>query len=106
MELTLEVLKKLAEPFPEDKIHIKPGVFSKDKTKAMWLSYLQHTDTADRLDTIVPGWSFKPIERWESNGTKSVWAEMTINGVTRGNTGDGSEWKDAFSDCLKRCAML
>ena len=110
-ELTLEVLKKLAEPFPEDKIHIKPGVFSKDKTKAMWLSYLQHTDTAQRLDEVVVDWSFDVTDRWidpdaKGDEQKCVQGSLTINGVTRVNVGNGSDWKDAFSDCLKRCSML
>ena len=105
MELDKKILAELAKEFPEDRIHLKPGVMSKDKTKAMWLSYLQHTDTAQRLDDVVGSWSFKPVERWETGGKKYVWAELTIFGVTRGNVGEGDEWKDAFSDCLKRCAM-
>ena len=106
MELDKNILEKLSEEFPEDIIHIKPGLMNDAHTKAGWLSYLQHTDVAQRLDNIVQDWSFIVIDRWESGSTKYVSAELTINGITRVNVGDGSEWKDAFSDCLKRCAML
>lgn len=106
MELDKKTLNKLSEEFPDDVIHIKPGIMNEAHTKAGWLSYLQHTDVAQRLDDVVPGWSFVVIDRWEADGSKYVSAELTINGVTRVNVGDGSRWKDAFSGCLKRCAML
>lgn len=120
-ELTKEVMDALAEKFPDDKVHIKPGVFQysdpqtkKKPIKTMWLSYLQHTDVATRLDEVLmpPGlpWSFAAVNSWEKNSGKSekfiVAGTLTIGGVSRDNVGEGKEWKDAYSDCLKRCAML
>lgn len=106
MELTKKILDKLSEEFPEEIVHILPGLMNEARTKAGWHSYLQHTDVAQRLDNIVPGWSLHLIERWESDGKKFVSGELTINGVTRMNVGEGDHWKDAFSGLLKRCAML
>ena len=39
-EASKDILMKLAEVLPEDKINIKPGVFSKDKSNVMVLSFL------------------------------------------------------------------
>ena len=106
MELNKKTLEKLSEEFPEEIVHILPGLMNEAHTKAGWHSYLQHTDVAQRLDDVVPGWSFVVIDRWESDKKKYVSAELTINGVTRMNVGEGDHWKDVYSGCLKRCAML
>lgn len=104
--LTPEILKKLAEPFPEERVHLKPGVMNKDHTSAMMLSYLQHTDVAQRLDDLVSSWEFRQVESVGDGKTITIVGELSIFGVTRTNAGIGGDYKEAYSDCIKRCATL
>ncbi len=104
--LTPEILKQLAAEFPEDRVHLKPGVMNKDHTSAMMLSYLQHTDVAQRLDDTVSSWEFRQVESVGDGKSVTIVGELTINGVTRTNAGIGGDYKEAYSDCIKRCAML
>lgn len=105
-----EDLQKLSAPFDEDSITVKVQSLSKDRTKAMLVTYIAHYDVADRLDKVCPGWSFK-IESFvtvRSGAAELVQIQgsLTINGVTRQNFGEGEDHKSAASDCLKRCASL
>lgn len=113
--LTKEDVKLLTAEFPEDKLGVKVQSVSKNKDKAMLILYLQHTDVADRLDSVDPTWSFtvltegfKEIPGWGEALEKIyfVTARVTLGGVSRENVGEGSEPKGAYSDALKRCAML
>lgn len=103
----LEVLKK---PFPESVIGVKLQSRSKDKTKALLVLYLQHTDVADRLEEVDPGWTFtcEKVDR-RTDGQDQltiVQGTLEILGIRRENFGEGEDEKSAASDCLKRCAML
>lgn len=52
-----EILKKLAEPFPPSVVQWKPGVVSKDRTRAMALAYVDSREYMGRLDAVCPDWS-------------------------------------------------
>ena len=104
--LTAEDLKLLQQLFPKETLGVKVQSFSKDRSKACLVLYLQHTDVANRLDEVDPTWSFAVTDQQFIGDTVYVRAKLTIKGVTRENVGDGNDPKSAASDALKRCAML
>jgi hypothetical protein len=106
MSLTPDDLKKLSQPFDSKTIGIKVNSFSKDRTKAMLVCYLQHTDVYGRLDSVDPDWSCETT--WEMTRGEHVYVQvkLTVKGVSRENVGDGEDHKSATSDALKRAAML
>jgi hypothetical protein len=106
MSLTKEDLKVLSEPFDEKTIGVKVQSFSKDKTKASLVCYVQHTDVYTRIESVDPAWSSKVTDQSIVGDSCFVRTAVTIKGVTRENTGDGTDFKSATSDALKRTAML
>jgi hypothetical protein len=106
MSLTQDDLKKLRSPFPADKLGVKIQSFSKDKTKAMLVLYVQHTDAMDRLEEVDPAWSAEVLQEQSVGDTVYVRMRLTVKGVSRENVGEGGDPKGAYSDALKRCAML
>jgi hypothetical protein len=115
MTLTQEDLKTLTSPFPKDRLGIKVQSTSKDKTKAMLICYLSHTDVYARLEEVDPAWSCEVRREW--NETMQGWGDktekvffcdmqLTVKGVTRENVGEGGDPKSAYSDALKRASML
>lgn len=114
MGLTHDDLKYLSEPFDNDQISIKIQSTNKDRTKAMLVQYVQHTEVYKRLEEIDPAWSCEVMSKGtltETMGTKTVTTiyvsmRMTVKGVVRENVGDGDDYKSAYSDALKRVAML
>ena len=113
LALTKEHANALSAPFSKEKLSVKVQSLTKDRKKAMLVVYLQHTDVAARLDEVDPAWSCHVLDRWveiPTNGKGErlcyVRLELTILGCKRENVGDGEEWKSAWSDALKRAAML
>lgn len=106
MSLTKQDLETLQRPFDEATIGIKVQSFSKDKTKAMLVAYVQHTDAYARIEEVDPAWSVKITETQYVGESCFVRVAMTIKGVTRENAGEGSDPKSATSDAIKRAAML
>lgn len=106
MALTAEDIKKLSSPFADDRLGIKCQSLSKDKTWAMLVPYLQHTDVADRLDEVDPAWSCEVTGQVVGETITTIRMRMTVKGVIRENVGEGEDPKSAASDALKRCAML
>jgi hypothetical protein len=104
--LTTQDLKTLAAPFPEDRIGVKVQSFSKDKTKAMLVCYVQHTDAYHRLDQVDPNWTAEITESNRAGDTVFASVRLTLKGVSRENFGDGGDPKSATSDAIKRAAML
>lgn len=104
--LTIEDLKILSSPFPEETLGVKVQSFSKDRTKAMLICYLQHTDVYTRLELIDPAWSCAATNVIDKGETVYVAMKLTVKEVTRENVGDGADYKSAYSDALKRAAML
>jgi len=113
--LTKDDIEKLAAPFPEGVLRVKVQALSKEKDRALVVTYLQHTDVAARLDEVDPAWSFSIVRCrrmaiWDSVkkvdvGRYYASGTLTIKGVSRDNVGEGDDPKEAYSDSLKRCAM-
>lgn len=106
MTLSSADIETLSAPFDEKTIGIKVQSFNKEKTKAMLVAYVQHTDVYARIEQIDPAWSFQVTSLQPIKDGVSVRGNMTIKGVTRENAGEGGDEKSAISDCIKRCAML
>lgn len=104
--LTREDLNTLKAPFPRERLGIKVQSLSKDKSRAMLVLYLQHTDVQDRLEEVDPAWTTEVLKEERVGGEVYVRIRMTLKGVARENVGEGSDPKGAYSDALKRCAML
>lgn len=99
----LEILKK---PFPHDHLNVKVQTLNKERTRALLVLYLQHTNVQNRLDDIDPCWSTEVLSEETQNQSYFVKMKLTLKGVSRENVGEGSDPKSAYSDALKRCAML
>ncbi|MDQ3458734.1 MAG: hypothetical protein M3498_05455 [Deinococcota bacterium] len=83
-----ELLKRLAEPFPESAVYWRVGNVSRDKKRAQALPYADPRVYEDRLNALVPGnWSvsFRP---W---GDARIICELSIHGVTRSSTGEEND---------------
>lgn len=106
MSLTAKDIEILSAPFDEKTIGVKVQSFSKDKTKAMLICYLQHTDVYARLEQVDPAWSVIVTDEKQMGEWFVVRVRMTIKGVSRENTGEGDTPKSAVSDAFKRAAML
>lgn len=106
MSLTLDDLKTLRKPFPKDRLGIKIQSLSRQKDKAMLVAYLQHTDVQDRIEEVDPTWTCEVLHEERTGDTVYVRMSMTLKGVTRVNVGEGGDPKGAYSDAIKRCAML
>jgi len=104
--LTHEDLNVLRAPFTKDRLGVKVQSFSKDRTRAMLVLYLQHTDVQDRLEQVDPSWSTEVLTEERQGDSVYVRLRMTVKGVSRENVGEGGDPKAAYSDALKRCAML
>lgn len=99
-------LEILSGSFDSKTLGVKVQSLSKDKTRAMLVLYLQHTDVTQRLEHVDPSWAFE-IKHFNYKGDAALaHASMTLKGVTRENVGEGNDEKSAASDALKRCAML
>lgn len=107
MSLTKQEIEILSRPFDAATIGVKVQSFSKDRTRAMLVLYLQHTDVYVRLEEVDPSWSMFVVSTTTVQTDLHYAAvALTVNGVTRVNTGEGSEPKGALSDAIKRAAML
>lgn len=104
--LTPEALEILRAPFPEEKLGIKVQSFSKDRTKAMLVAYIQHTDCYERLEKVDPNWSCQITHEDRIGETFFTRVKLTLCGVSRENTGEGGDPKASVSDAIKRAAML
>lgn len=104
--LTSDDLKTLKAPFPKERLGVKVQSFNRERTRAMLVLYLQHTDVQDRIEEVDPAWGSEVVGEERSGDTVYVRCRLTIKGVTRENVGEGGDPKAAYSDALKRAAML
>lgn len=104
--LTREDLSTLKAPFTKERLGVKVQSFNKERTRAMLVLYLQHTDVQDRLEEVDPAWSFEILGEERYGDTYYAKGRITVKGVSRENVGEGGDPKAAYSDALKRCAML
>jgi len=114
-----DVLRRLAEPFPEKTIQWLPQSVTKDGQRALAVAYIDPRDVQRRLDEVVGmDWSFQwePISETEevnSAGRKDVLitvrGTLTVQGTTRSDVGEGHKsragYKAAVSDAIKRCGV-
>lgn len=105
-KITQKDLETLTKTFPKDKLGVKVQSLSKNRDKAMLVLYLQHTDVMNRLEEVDPCWMNEVIEERGGNDYVCVRMRVIIKGVTRENVGDGRDPKAAYSDAIKRCAMM
>jgi hypothetical protein len=104
--LTVEDLTKLKAPFSKERLGVKVQSLNREKTRALLVLYLQHTDVQDRLEEIDPSWCSEVLHEQTQGSVWYVRMRMTLKGVPRENVGEGSDPKAAYSDAIKRCAML
>jgi hypothetical protein len=104
--LSAEDLAILKAPFPRDSLGVKVQSYSKDRTRVMLVLYLQHTDVQDRLEQVDPAWTSEVTSEERAGDTVYVRTRLTLKGVSRENVGEGGDPKAAYSDALKRAAML
>jgi hypothetical protein len=104
--LTFQDLKVLKSPFPKERLGVKVQSFNKERTRAMLVLYLQHTDVQDRLEEVDPTWTIEALREEAVGDTVYLSMRMTLKGVSRENVGEGGDPKAAYSDAIKRCAML
>jgi len=83
-----DILDYLCRPFHLGWIELKPGATTKDKTRALALAYVDTRIYQKRLDFLagVGGWSAH-FEPW---GPTRIICRLTILGVTKEATGEGS----------------
>lgn len=127
MEINPEIWKSLRAPLESQKIKwkiqadprdVKPKRMPSGKESevgdALVVAYIDARDVMDRLDEALPG-------QWESSyevrevTPEEIAIECTItltdqvpsgpSIVKRSDVGNGKEWKDAYSDALKRAAV-
>ncbi|EYB68397.1 Rad52/22 double-strand break repair protein [Deinococcus phoenicis] len=105
-----DVQKRLQAPFPAHLVGWKPQAFTKDRSRALLLAYVDARAVQDRLDAVCPdGWSFE-LEVIPGTAAPTVKGRLTVLGVTREDIGEAGEGeygtlKAAASDALKRCAV-
>lgn len=106
--LSKKDIELLTKVFESDQISVKVQSVNRDKTKALLVLYAAHQDVANRLDEVDPEWAFDILEDRQLGGDNGValFGRLTVKGITRGNIGDGYDYKAAASDCFKRCAMM
>lgn len=112
--MTAEDAAKLREPFPASAIGKLPR---KTKTGGtIYLDYVGHAATTDRLLQVDPTWTWTPLALgddglpvFDKNG--GLWIALTIKGVTRLGYGDAqgktgpNAVKEAIGDAIRNAAM-
>ena len=121
--MTEEDAAKLRAEFPPERIGKLPKPTRKDNTKgncrecggyhglpAVHLDYVGHAATTDRLLSVDPAWTWKPMATDEQgfpvlDKSGGLWIELTVCGVTRPGYGDGSSTKEIIGDAIRNAAM-
>lgn len=105
-QLSNEILKELAEPFPANKISIKVQTKPNEKGNALCVAYIDARDVMERLDQVVGGEWSDDYRLAPSGGLECA---LTVMGVTRRDVGDDKNdnetEKAGYSDAFKRAAV-
>lgn len=120
--LTPEVVRELRRPFTAAAVKFKPQAVSKDGTKALATFYVDARLVMERLNHVVgpENWTNEPTVLFESNPQAHqafqfpVQQALTVFGVRKvdvgvymqGSTADDKAIKSAYSDSLKRAAVM
>lgn len=89
--------------FPTDWIDWKPIATNGTKTKALGGCYVDVRRIAQAMDQLVPGWA-SDIELMHTGKEYAAVCKITIDGVTRCDTGQGDTPMDASNQSFRRCA--
>lgn len=99
-------LKKLKEPFPQEKIHFRVGATLKDKSKGIALAYIDARDVMDRLDYAVGPHQW--ANRYPSPGLCEIGIHIDGEWVWKADGADETDYestKGQFSDAFKRAGV-
>jgi hypothetical protein len=105
-----DVQRRLQAPFSAHLVGWRAAAFTKDRSRALLLAYIDARAVQDRLDAICPdAWSFE-LTVVEGAAVPTVKGRLSILGVVREDIGEAAEGelgtlKAAASDALKRCAV-
>ncbi|PTA66915.1 Rad52/Rad22 family DNA repair protein [Deinococcus arcticus] len=103
------VKDQLAAPFPARRVLWRAQNFSRDRTTARMVAYVDARTVMDRLDEVCPdAWEFD-VE-FLPGPLPAARGRLTVLGLTRCDVGEAGEGdaatlKAAASDALKRCAV-
>lgn len=104
-----DILAKLAEPFPPDRVSWRIGSVAKDKPRGMALAYIDARDAQDRLDSVMgTDWENEFVAM--PNGTLCCRIGLYIDGRMRWRSDgagatDVEAEKGTYSDAFKRAAV-
>lgn len=109
-------MSSLFDKFPVDALHVKVQAKSKKTGKGLAVLYVDARNVMDRLDEVVENenWSdeYHYIGYREVTNNKGevikmhdVECRLTVNGVTKADTGEGEDMKTAYSDAFKRAGV-
>lgn len=105
-----DVQRRLQAPFSAHLVGWRAAAFTKDRSRALLLAYIDARAVQDRLDAICPdAWSFE-VTVVEGAAVPTVKGRLTVLGVAREDIGEAGEGelgtlKAATSDAMKRCAV-
>jgi hypothetical protein len=91
---------RLRAPFPKEQIGRLPAT-----SKRPALDYVGHAAVTDRLNAVVPEWSYTIDAESALEGSYWIRGTMTIGGVSRPEFGDGPDPKQALGNFIRRAAM-
>src|SRR4051794_1831635 len=78
--LTRKDIEILKARFPKERLGVKVQTFNRERTRAMLVLYLQHTDVQDRLEEVDPSWSSEGLSEQTINGSIYVRIRLTLKG--------------------------
>lgn len=130
MAVDLDVLKKLAEPFADEDVNLRPQPVQKDDrakgtcnpgssfsadgvycggwhAKSVHLDYVGHAVLTARLLEIDPLWDWEPLAYTETglpqfDADGGLWIKLTVGGITRLGYGsaDGKKGGNAVKEII------
>lgn len=104
-----QLREQLAAPFPSQRVSWKPQAFSRDRSSALMVAFVDARTVMERLDAVCPGdWTFD-VKLFPGT-PPTARGRLTVLGLTRSDVGEAGEGeagtlKAAASDALKRCAV-
>lgn len=105
-----DILSRLAEPFPPDRVSWRLGALSSDKKKGIALAYIDARDVQDRLNQVCgPHWQCEHIPSGERKVTCRIGIKIGDEWIWRSNGAGDTDIegeKGSYSDSFKRAAVL
>ena len=104
-------LEQLKAPFPIAAHYWKPGATTKDKKRALGLTYVDSRQYQTRLDQVDPAWTISYTPSF-LDGRILVNCKLTVMGITREDVGecaskDNNAYTSAVAQAFKRtCAQF